>query len=198
MDRRGLEYDSVTDAAVAIADADGLEAVTVARVAKQLGVRAPSIYNHVDGRCGLQRAVALRGLAALSETLQRSAVGRSGPDAIRQMSSAYREFAQARPGSYMATQRAPGAGDPEHLAATARVKDVFIDVLRGFEIDGDEAIHVTRGLRSALHGFIVLEQNQGFGIDLDIDDSYVRLVETQIAGIERAPAAGKTSRRAAG
>ena len=52
----GLDPERVVDAAAAIADAEGLDAVTLARVAGGLGVRAPSLYNHVDGRGGLLRA----------------------------------------------------------------------------------------------------------------------------------------------
>ena len=62
MPRRGLDRAQVVDAAVAIADADGLEAVTLSRVAAALGVKPPSLYNHVDGRGALVRAIALRAL----------------------------------------------------------------------------------------------------------------------------------------
>ena len=62
----------------AIADAEGLDAVTLARVAGGLGVRAPSLYNHVDGRAGLLRALALRGVRELTAALRDAAVGRVG------------------------------------------------------------------------------------------------------------------------
>jgi AcrR family transcriptional regulator len=58
MPRRGLDAERVVDAAAQLADAHGLQAVTLARVAGELGVRAPSLYNHVEGRDGLLRAVA--------------------------------------------------------------------------------------------------------------------------------------------
>ena len=57
MPRRGLDRARVVAAAGDIADAEGLEAVTLARVAQQLGVRSPSLYNHVAGRDGLLRAL---------------------------------------------------------------------------------------------------------------------------------------------
>ena len=65
-----------------LADADGLEAVTLARVAHALGVKPPSLYNHVDGRDGLVRAIALRGLGELTDALRRAATGRAGADAL--------------------------------------------------------------------------------------------------------------------
>lgn len=39
--------------------------LTLAALAKQLGVRAPSLYKHVDGLCDLQREVAMEGTRRL-------------------------------------------------------------------------------------------------------------------------------------
>ena len=54
--------------------------------------------------------------------------------------------------------------------------DVVRAVLRGYGLEGDDAIHATRGIRSALHGFAALETGWGFGIPLPIDESFDRLV----------------------
>lgn len=48
--RTGLSVDSIVEAAIAIADAEGLEAVSMRRVADRLGVGAMSLYTHVPGR----------------------------------------------------------------------------------------------------------------------------------------------------
>lgn len=105
MGRRGLDGEQVTDAAVAIADADGIEAVTIARVAADLGVRAPSLYNHIEGRAELIAAIARRGYVEATAALRSAAVGRSGPDAVRAIAIAYRAYALSASGRYAATQR---------------------------------------------------------------------------------------------
>lgn len=46
----GLTIDAIVGAAVAIADADGLDAVTMRSVAERLGVGAMSLYTHVPGK----------------------------------------------------------------------------------------------------------------------------------------------------
>jgi AcrR family transcriptional regulator len=46
----GLSPDAIIDAAVRIADAEGLEAVSMARVAKELGFTTMSLYRHVTGK----------------------------------------------------------------------------------------------------------------------------------------------------
>ena len=49
---------------------------------------------------------------------------------------------------------------------------------------GDEAIHALRALRSVVHGFATLEAAGGFGIPLNLDESFRRLVELLIRGME--------------
>ena len=48
MSRRTLDTGQVVDCAAELADADGLDAVTLTRVAERLGVRQPALYRHVD------------------------------------------------------------------------------------------------------------------------------------------------------
>ena len=186
MPRRGLDAARVVDVAATIADADGLGAVTLARVAGELGVRPPSLYNHVDGRDGLLRALALRGVGELTAVLREAAVGRSGADALTATARAYRAYAQAHPGRYAATVRAPQLDDAEHLAAASETVDVVFAVLRQWELEGQEAVHAARAFRSAVHGFVVIEAAGGFGIPVDLDASFERLVATIAAGLESA------------
>lgn len=58
MPRRGLDTAAIVTAAAEIADAQGVDAVTLARVADRLGVRAPSLYVHLTGLGELRRLLA--------------------------------------------------------------------------------------------------------------------------------------------
>lgn len=51
--RRGLSIDAVVEAATDIADAEGLDAVTMRRVAKTLGVVPMTLYTYVPGKAEL-------------------------------------------------------------------------------------------------------------------------------------------------
>jgi AcrR family transcriptional regulator len=53
-----VDRDGIVAAAVALADEQGIEAVTMARVARQLGVAAPALYYHVGNSDELLTAVA--------------------------------------------------------------------------------------------------------------------------------------------
>jgi AcrR family transcriptional regulator len=184
MPRMGLDAGRVVDAAARIADAEGLPAVTLARVAGDLGVRAPSLYNHIDGREGLLRAIALRGVRELGAALRDAAVGRSGPDALAAAARAYRAYALAHPGRYAATVGAPTSDDPVYQAAVQDTLEVVLAVLRGWALAGEDVVHAARAFRSAVHGFVVIEAAGGFGIPVDLDASFERLVATLAAGLE--------------
>jgi AcrR family transcriptional regulator len=46
----GLSVDAIVETAAAVADAEGLDAVSMARVAQELGFTAMSLYRHVTGK----------------------------------------------------------------------------------------------------------------------------------------------------
>jgi AcrR family transcriptional regulator len=187
MARRGLDAEQVVDAACALADAEGLEAVTLARVASALGVRTPSLYNHVAGLDGLRRGVALRGVRELTAALREAAVGRAGADAVRAIAHAQRDYARAHPGRYAASAVAAPAGDEEWAAAATEAVEVILGALRGLELAGDDAVHAVRALRSAVHGFAALEMAGGFGMPVDVDASFERLIDVLASGLAGAP-----------
>jgi AcrR family transcriptional regulator len=181
--RRGLSRAVVVDAAARLADQDGFDALTLGAVAAQLGVRPPSLYNHVAGLHGLRRDLALQGVGEMGERLRDAAVGRAGEDALVAVAAAYRGYARERPGLYRALQRAPDPGDAELRDAAERLLRPVLAVLAGYGLDGADAIHAARTLRSALHGFVELERVGGFGIDLDLDESYRWMVAALSAGM---------------
>jgi AcrR family transcriptional regulator len=183
MPRVGLDAARVVDTASAIADAEGLGAVTLTRVATELGVRPPSLYNHIDGRDGLLRQIALGALHELTASLRAAAVGRSGADALVAAARAYRAYAREHPGCYAATVAAPPGDDDEHRTAAAETVDVMLAILRGWDLEGEQAIHAVRGIRSAVHGFVTLESADGFGMPVDLDESFDRLLRTLAAGL---------------
>lgn len=188
MPRVGLTPALVTAEAAALSDERGFDELSLAAVAKRLGVAPPSLYKHVDGLAGLRREVSLLAVTELGDRLQSAAVGLSGPEAVRALFAAYRDYAHGHPGGYTATQRAPDPSDTHASKVYARPVQVIAAVLRGFDIPEDRMVHTIRALRSAVHGFIDLEAQGGFRMPENIDESYEVLVEGFIRALERWPA----------
>ncbi len=172
MPRAGLDTAAVVEAAARLADAEGLSAVTLARLARELGVRSPSLYTHIAGLDDLRRRIGTIGAIQLGEALSAAAAGRAQGDALAAVAHAYRRYAREHPGAYAALQPAyPPDDEPRR-----RVVEVVLAVLRGYGLEGDDAVHATRSLRAALHGFCMLEAEGGFGIPLSVDQSFERLI----------------------
>ncbi|WP_067607558.1 TetR/AcrR family transcriptional regulator [Nocardiopsis listeri] len=188
MPRAGLTPEVVVTEASRLCDEQGYEALSLAAVAKRLGVATPSLYKHVPGLDELRRRVALAAVSDLSERLRTAAVGLSRGAAVRALFAAFRTYAHEHPGRYTALQReAPPPKEAETYAAFARPVEVIASVLRGFDIPDDRLVHVIRALRSALHGFIDLETHGGFQMPENLDESYTLLVDGFVRILEQWP-----------
>jgi len=185
--KRGVTRADVLAAAAQIADTEGLPAVTPTAVAHRLGIRTPSLYAHVGGLDGLRQMLALEGAEAMRKVLEEAVAGRSGVDALREIAGAYRGFARSRPGVYLAARKAVAPGKDEELyAALAAAAVPAIRALGEAGVPPAERVHFTRMLRSAFHGFVMLEGSSGFGMRPSVDESFRRLVEVLMEAVELA------------
>jgi AcrR family transcriptional regulator len=186
--RANLTKQAVVQAAVDLINAEGLEALSLGRLAKELGIRTPSLYNHVDGLPGLMRELSILNARNLAERISEAAIGQSGPEAVRAILQAMRAYIREYPGLYMSTVRASGTQDdvdPKLEQEEARSVRVGMAVMASFGLEGKDAVHAVRGLRSLVHGFATLEVSGGFGMPLDLDESFARLVDLFIDGLEQ-------------
>ena len=183
--RRGLDRGAVVRAAAELLDESPGREPTLAELAARLGVRSPSLYNHIDGQDDLRRELALLGVRELGARLGRAAIGKSGADALRAIGHAYRAFGRERPGLYQMTMRAPEPDDRELIVAAEDVLEILRLALAPYELPHDQQIHVMRGLRSLAHGFVSLELAGGFGLPQDLDESYQRLLDAFVAGLSQ-------------
>lgn len=181
--RAGLDTRTLVLAAAELADEQGVEEVTLAALAAKLGVRSPSLYNHVNGLKGLRTLLAIYGLEELQTAMEASLEGVSGDAAVHAMSRAYVEFARQHPGLYETTLRAPEAGNTALEKASEQILSLIISVLGGYELGETGELHAVRGLRSILHGFASLKNQGAFGMPLDLEDTLTRLINTYLAGI---------------
>jgi AcrR family transcriptional regulator len=179
----GLTRAHVIAVAANLADEVGLAALTLAQVATRVGVKLPSLYNHVDGLPGLQRDIATLAVGELTTVITRAAVGLARDEAVQAVARAYRAYVLAHPGRYAATVRAPNPADSELVARSRGLVEVVAAVLAPYGLADDDAIHAVRGLRSLCHGFASLEAAGGFGLALDRDESFRRLVTAYCVGL---------------
>jgi AcrR family transcriptional regulator len=175
--RAGLTTEKVVELGLSIVDRAGLDGLSLAQVAEAAGVATPSLYKHVGGLPDLRDRVARQVFAGLTARVREAVIGVSGDAAVRALMGAYRAYLHRAP-----LLVAPSKGDE----AADQLLGVVLAVLRGFRLEGSEAIHGARALRSTAHGFGMLEAAGGFGYREDLDESFDRLVTMVVNGLRAA------------
>ena len=186
--RSNLTRETVVQAAAEVLNSEGLDALTLHRLAEKLGIRTPSLYNHVEGLPGLMRELSILNARNLADRLGEAAIGRSGPGLVMAVMQAYRAYIKEYTGLYLSTLRVSSMQAdpiPELQHEEIRSVKVGLAVMASFGLQGEDAIHAVRALRSLVHGFATLEVSGGFGIPLDLNESFSRLVKLFIAGLQR-------------
>ncbi len=189
MPRAGLSEAVVVREAGAVLDeaakrGAGADTLTLAAVADRLGVKIPSLYKHIKGLPALQRSLAVRAKESLGNAMIEAAVGRSGDEAVRAVAHAYRRWALEHPGQYASTWPAGDPDDADNRAASERVLSLIVAILGAYDLSGDDALDAIRFVRATLHGFVSLETGGGYGMPLDVDRSFERLVGATTAALQ--------------
>jgi AcrR family transcriptional regulator len=143
-----LRRDQIIRAARTLAEADGWPAVTMRRLAGELGVTQPVIYSAVASRQDLIDAVALGGFADLAQALEAVA---AAPAPLMQ---AYLDFAAEHPQVYEAMFSLSSGLGFATADAPAPLKRAFSRLLEVFPDRDDTRAEVAW---SALHGLATLE-----------------------------------------
>jgi AcrR family transcriptional regulator len=186
--RSNLTKEIVVQAAADLLNSEGLDALSLNHLAEKLGIRTPSLYNHVDGLPGLMQELSILNARKLADHLNDAAIGQSGPKLVLSVMQAYRSYIKEFTGLYLSTLRVSGKQevvDPELQREEARSLKIAMAMMASFGLQGDDAIHAVRAFRSLVHGFATLEVSGGFGIPLDLDESFARLVNLFLAGLQK-------------
>jgi AcrR family transcriptional regulator len=189
--RVGLDAATVVEAAAKLVDEEGIEQLTLSHLAGRLGIRTPSLYNHITGLSGLKHDLTLYCLRDLLDRLLRATSGKSRAEAIVALADTYRAYGRETPGRYAFSLQAPDPGDREVSVIAQQLVDVVQAVLVPYALGEEEAIHAIRSLRSIVQGFISLEIAGGFGMPVDLDASFHWLINLFIAGLSRPAVIGE-------
>ena len=185
--RTRLTKSDVIEAAVKLLNQEGQDALTLNRLAEELSIRTPSLYNHIDGLPGLQNDLTVLNAKQLADCLGEAAIGKSGPGLFMDVAQAFRAYVKENPGLYLSTLRASGTQDVPNPSLTheeERALKVALTVMASLGLQGEDAIHAVRAFRSMVHGFATLEVAGGFGMPQDCDKSFLRMVNAMVDGLK--------------
>ena len=182
----------ILSATLKIVERGGHEAVTMAKIAGNVGIQAPSLYKRFPSRKAVLLLVQLQVFRDLRDVIERSGRGLSPMEALREMAAAYRAYARKHPNAYrlmfLSELEATAESNEARLAA---VRPVF-DCLGLLGIPSQDWLPTARVFTAFLHGFVTMELSGSFKMGGDIGADFAFGV-TQLLrsfGPELPPAVG--------
>lgn len=176
-----ITRESVLDLAWDLIMEQGFAEFRLASLAENLGIRTPSLYNHIRDLEDVRREMKRRSLQILGDRLSLESLNpNQGRKRIPEFLNLYRSFAKSHPNMYPLTIESTES-DLELKPLGDRILFLCMEVF-GFQSLDETAVHRIRILRSLLHGFIVLEEAGGFGRTESIEDSFQKITESLESG----------------
>ncbi|NHC35459.1 TetR/AcrR family transcriptional regulator [Scytonema millei] len=181
-----LTQQDVINAAIACLDREGESALGVNRVARELGIKPPAIYKHLDGNPALKRAVALALWQDFFAFCQPRSTGLSdSKELLKAGGRATRDYARSHPARYkvmMQFQLQPS--DPDAAAIIQETLKFFRRILDPYEFTNDRLVDAMRMVNAAVNGFIALEQGKMLTLERSTDASFEVMLEALVVAIE--------------
>jgi AcrR family transcriptional regulator len=174
-----IDRDAVLDAALALADARGLDAVTMAAVAAQLDVTPMALYRHIGRKADLLDGLVERLLDELPST---TAAGRGDPAGeLARLGEAVRATARRHPAVFpLLLQR------PATTPGALRARDAVCEALRRVGVPDTRVARCERLISTAVLGFAASEAGGRFRNHprAVVDDDFARLLELLASLVE--------------
>lgn len=150
----------ILDAAGDLLAREGVEALTVGRLARALGIRPPSLYKHFASKRELEAMLIAEGLERHAEALEAAGPG------LEAIGRAYRGFALDNPQLYrlMTERPLPREDLPEGTEARAAAPVIAAT--------GDQDL--ARAAWSFAHGMVQLELAGRYPVGADLDSAWRR------------------------
>lgn len=177
-----VDKNRIVQTAQTFIEAHGVDALSLAKVAGQLGIKAPSLYRHVKGKDGLLREVNLQTITALIEALMDvPAVEDESPSAqIVRVFVRYRQFAHENPHCYLLALDGNDAYRPNDTL----LEQLVLPIQASFAtiVGADDALAALRGAFALVHGFVVLELTNQLRRGGDLDKTFDQIITAYISG----------------
>ena len=163
--------ESIVKMARLVLEAEGLEGLTMHRVASEVGVRPPSLYKHVRNRADLIRMVTEDVARQLATIVERAASTGDPASDLRAIARSFRAFAHAHPDAYgliFGPMPDVWRAAPDTLATATEALIRSTAALAG----PAQALEAARTLVAWAHGFVAMEAAGAFRMGGDVNEAF--------------------------
>jgi AcrR family transcriptional regulator len=174
--RRKVNPQKIEDTALALAKEAGFDQLSLIAVARHLGIKSPSLFNHVSGLADLKGRVALRVMQDLRQSIESTLGDKTGEVAVMALANAYRTWVKNNPGLYPAVRGVGPHSSGDLAGAYYGIIEMMVSVFATTGMTPDDQIHQARALRATLHGWVELEREGSFAVAKDLDWSFSRMM----------------------
>ena len=174
MDELSPRQQEIVEAARRILESEGPDALTMRRLAGEIGIQAPSLYKHVKDKSALEVLLIEIGFTEMAEALEAIRPEEDGADPLFQLAMVYRTYALAHPHLYRLLTEGTLPREKLRPGVEARA------ALPAIEIAGDPDL--ARALWAFAHGMVILELDGRFPADANLDAAWKTGISAFIAG----------------
>lgn len=185
MSKRGLSREKVIESAAQLANEKGLKYVTIATLADYLGIKKPSLYNHIESQEDIYRGLMIYGWTQGADAIVDTIWEDDAREALRKYAKAFYEYAVSNPGIFEAMLWYNKYESEELIKATKKLYVFFFFQTDKLGIERTVANHLLRTYRAFLEGFSLLVIHESFGNPISVEESLDLSLDVLMNGIQK-------------
>ena len=161
MSAKGLTKDLLLAVVVACMESTGQPVVSLHEVARRLGVKTPSLYNHIKNTKELRYEIFQYAIGQFVANQRAATANKRKDEAVRAFAEAYHTFATENKGLYRLIMSIPSEEDERAKEVAIPLLETVVEILTDYGLTEESVAHWQRVFRAILHGFIS-EEDLGY------------------------------------
>jgi len=158
MRTKGLTSEIIVAEAVKCIEENGQPVVSLHEIARRLGIKTPSLYNHIKNTKGLHYEICQYAIDKFVSNQLSATKDKMKDEAIKAFAEAYHSFAIANKGLYRLIMSIPSEDDDRAKDMAVPLLHTVVSILSDYNLTEETIAHWQRVFRAILHGFISEEE----------------------------------------
>ena len=157
MSAKGLSKEIIIAEAVSYIANTGQPIISMHELARRLGIKTPSLYNHIKNTRELRHEVFRYAIDRLVANQKAAIQGKQKDEEVKAFAEAYHSFATENKGLYRLIMAIPSEEDDQAKEMAIPLLATVVEMLSDYGLEEESIAHWQRVFRAILHGFISQE-----------------------------------------
>ncbi len=179
MGSKRMTKERIISEAIRLIEEKEQSVISLHELARRLGIKTPSLYNHIKNTRDLQHEVFRYAIDKFVANQNAATAGKRKDEAVRAFAEAYYQFAKENKGLYRLIMSMPLDNDDTEKELALPLLETVVKLLSDYGLKDETIAHWQRVLRAILHGFISQEDLGYFYFYKDTDSQKSREVAIQ-------------------